>query len=556
MPLPDGSYIVHAGLGLAGVTKRVVINGQTVTEKLVLNAGALRIVGLLGDVPINPTKLSIAIYVPERGNSEAKLVFKNARAGDMIGLPEGNYHVVSTLLDTTTGSGSANATNSVVGADLRVQAGKLTDTTLRHRAAVMTLKFVGGPGGEAMANTAFTILTPGGDVIRELIGAFPSLRACRRRICRHRAARQQNLSGEFQGHIDARPRCRSDHEIRPRFALGPKSSLQHGPRHSHRSILPAKLGSTIPTLSGRTISHEISAPAHPRLLAVLPILYNVIEPRLFGFPFFYWFQILLIPVSSFTIYMSPQDGRPMIDHLNWPATLVFVGFFCLVTILGFFAARWRTVILPTLMNGAWAAAGSDPGYLVPDRRRSLYRLYRDRGAGAVVYAIGAFGFFAVPYTILIYPLLYLTFPRSGGSHKHLHDRRRFRLAATAIAAGTRRRADRPSRDHALYRAAARRHGESDSGARLQGQASGASSANHRLRHPRALHLYERAARAGDDRLRQRRYDLYFRHCRDRHHPGQTRRLSGRFSMPPTWPSTQRSRPSATSQPASCSRRSR
>ncbi len=84
LPLPDGSYIVHAGLGLAGVTKRVVINGQTVSEKLVLNAGALRIIGLLGDVPINPTKLSVAIYVPERGNSEAKLVFANAKAGDTI----------------------------------------------------------------------------------------------------------------------------------------------------------------------------------------------------------------------------------------------------------------------------------------------------------------------------------------------------------------------------------------------------------------------------------------------------------------------------------------
>jgi len=177
LPLPDGAYIVHAGLGLAGVTKRVVINGQTVSEKLVLNAGGLRIIGLLGDVPINPAKLSIAIYVPERGNSEAKLVLANAKAGDVIGLPEGNYHVVSTLLDTASGtaSGSATTTNSVVGADLRVQAGKLTDASLRHRAAVMTLKLVGGPGGEAMANTAFTILTPGGDVIRELIGAFPSL---------------------------------------------------------------------------------------------------------------------------------------------------------------------------------------------------------------------------------------------------------------------------------------------------------------------------------------------------------------------------------------------
>ena len=72
-------------------------------------------------------------------------------------------------------NGVANATNSVVNADLRVQAGKLTDATLRHRAAVMTLKLVGGSGGEALANTAFTILTPGGDVIREMIGAFPSL---------------------------------------------------------------------------------------------------------------------------------------------------------------------------------------------------------------------------------------------------------------------------------------------------------------------------------------------------------------------------------------------
>ncbi|HLH11152.1 MAG TPA: hypothetical protein VKV77_04640 [Methylovirgula sp.] len=178
--LPDGAYIVHAAMGLAGMTKRVVISGQPESERLVLNAGGLRIVPMLGDQPINPAKLSIAIYVPEPSNSEAKLILPNARAGDIIGLPEGTYHVVSTLLDTSgTGSlgpnGIPNATNSVVSADLRVQAGKLTDATLRHRAAVMTLKLVDNPGGEALANSAFTILTPGGDVIRELIGAFPSV---------------------------------------------------------------------------------------------------------------------------------------------------------------------------------------------------------------------------------------------------------------------------------------------------------------------------------------------------------------------------------------------
>ena len=40
---------------------------------------------------------------------------------------------------------------------------------------MLTLKLVNKPGGEALANTTFTVLTPGGDVIRELMGAFPSL---------------------------------------------------------------------------------------------------------------------------------------------------------------------------------------------------------------------------------------------------------------------------------------------------------------------------------------------------------------------------------------------
>jgi hypothetical protein len=171
--LRDGSFIVHVAFGLAGATKRVTIDGKGASERLVLNAGALRVVGMLGDSPINPAKTQLAIYVPERNNSEAKLV-ANGKSGDTIGLPEGNYHIVSTLLDPQS-NGSVNSTNSVVSADLRVQAGKLTDAALRHRAATMTLKLVSGPSGEALANTSFTILTPGGDVIREMIGAFPSL---------------------------------------------------------------------------------------------------------------------------------------------------------------------------------------------------------------------------------------------------------------------------------------------------------------------------------------------------------------------------------------------
>ncbi|GAC1335691.1 MAG: hypothetical protein NVSMB26_20810 [Beijerinckiaceae bacterium] len=176
--LPDGAYIVHAAFGLAGVTRRVVVNGQTTTERVVLNAGGLSITDVLGSTPLPAQKLSVQIFVPDRNNGEAKLIFANAKPSEVLGLPEGNYRIISTLLDTTGLSGQnsgTNSTNSVVSAELRVQAGKITEATLRHHAATMTLKLVNAPGGEALANTTFSVLTPGGDVIRELIGAFPAL---------------------------------------------------------------------------------------------------------------------------------------------------------------------------------------------------------------------------------------------------------------------------------------------------------------------------------------------------------------------------------------------
>jgi hypothetical protein len=46
---------------------------------------------------------------------------------------------------------------------------------LNHRAATVTLKLVAVAGGEAFAGVAFSVLTPGGDTIREAIGAFPSV---------------------------------------------------------------------------------------------------------------------------------------------------------------------------------------------------------------------------------------------------------------------------------------------------------------------------------------------------------------------------------------------
>jgi hypothetical protein len=181
LALPEGTYVVHVAYGLASAMKRIQVSGQTATELLRINAGALRVHSILGETAIAPARVNLNVYVPDRSGADARLIVSNARPGDLLRLPEGNYRVVSTYLDKeSTGSmpapgAATNATNSVVSAELRVQTGRLTEATLRHNAATITLKLVNAAGAEALANTSFSVLTPGGDVIRELIGAFPSL---------------------------------------------------------------------------------------------------------------------------------------------------------------------------------------------------------------------------------------------------------------------------------------------------------------------------------------------------------------------------------------------
>ena len=57
----------------------------------------------------------------------------------------------------------------------RVQAGKLTTATVEHRAAQLTLKLVREHGGEAIADTQWSILTDAGDMVRESVAAFASV---------------------------------------------------------------------------------------------------------------------------------------------------------------------------------------------------------------------------------------------------------------------------------------------------------------------------------------------------------------------------------------------
>jgi solute:Na+ symporter, SSS family len=101
----------------------------------------------------------------------------------------------------------------------------------------------------------------------------------------------------------------------------------------------------------------------------------------------------------------------VIDNLNWTATAVFVFFFALVTVVGFLASRWKAADLNHLHE--WGLGGRRFGawitwFLLGG---DLYTAYTVIAIPSVVYAIGAYGFFAVPYTIVIYPFLYITLPR-------------------------------------------------------------------------------------------------------------------------------------------------
>ncbi|HYL01823.1 MAG TPA: sodium:solute symporter [Steroidobacteraceae bacterium] len=105
--------------------------------------------------------------------------------------------------------------------------------------------------------------------------------------------------------------------------------------------------------------------------------------------------------------------------VNWVALVIFVLLFAFITWLGFAAARWRKGDLDLLHE--WGLAGRRFGtvvtwFLVGG---DLYTAYTFIAVPALAFGAGAVAFFAVPYTIVVYPLLFLAFPRLWQvCHKH------------------------------------------------------------------------------------------------------------------------------------------
>ncbi len=97
--------------------------------------------------------------------------------------------------------------------------------------------------------------------------------------------------------------------------------------------------------------------------------------------------------------------------IHWTALIVFIVLFVFVTVMGFVASRWRQGDMGLLSE--WGLGGRRFGTAITWflLGGDLYTAYTFIAVPALVFASGALGFFALPYTLMVFPILFLVFPR-------------------------------------------------------------------------------------------------------------------------------------------------
>ena len=165
--LPPGEYLVNAAYGLSNLTRKIKVeSGRSLEETFVLNTGGLKLAAVLvSGMRLSQSSVRFDILSDDEDQfGNRRKIMEDAKPGLVIRLNAGAYHIVSLY-------GDANAT---VRADVTVEPGKITEATIKHAAAAMTFKLVQSPGGEALADTQWSILTTTGDVVKENAGALPT----------------------------------------------------------------------------------------------------------------------------------------------------------------------------------------------------------------------------------------------------------------------------------------------------------------------------------------------------------------------------------------------
>jgi SSS family solute:Na+ symporter len=100
------------------------------------------------------------------------------------------------------------------------------------------------------------------------------------------------------------------------------------------------------------------------------------------------------------------------SHLDGVAITVVIASFLIVTCIGFAAARWRPAEDPMHLN-EWGLGGRGFGTFVSWflLGGDIYTAYTFIAVPALVYAAGAAGFYALSYTIMVWPIVFVFGPR-------------------------------------------------------------------------------------------------------------------------------------------------
>jgi SSS family solute:Na+ symporter len=101
-----------------------------------------------------------------------------------------------------------------------------------------------------------------------------------------------------------------------------------------------------------------------------------------------------------------------VTHLNAVSFTILVVLFAVVTLVGFAAARWRRAEDMLHLN-EWGLGGRGFGTFISWflLGGDLYTAYTFIAVPALVYATGAAGFFALSYTIMVFPIVFVFAPR-------------------------------------------------------------------------------------------------------------------------------------------------
>jgi solute:Na+ symporter, SSS family len=101
-----------------------------------------------------------------------------------------------------------------------------------------------------------------------------------------------------------------------------------------------------------------------------------------------------------------------VSHVDGVAFIIVVESFVIVTLIGFAAARWRPAEDPMHLN-EWGLGGRGFGTFISWflLGGDLYTAYTFIAVPALVYAVGAAGFYALSYVVMVFPIVFVFAPR-------------------------------------------------------------------------------------------------------------------------------------------------